>query len=122
SLLGLAMLVLRFKDRSPREWKVPPNITIGGVEIPIGLASVFLVLFATTIANLITKSVATISGVIFTGVFYGVFVISEKVNRRRLRRSQREMKEHFQLLHSENVERERVGARPGNVLVTVRDY
>jgi amino acid transporter len=122
SLLGLAMLVLRFKDRSPREWKVPPNITIGGVEIPIGLASVFLVLFTTTIANMITKSVATISGIIFTAVFYGVFVISERTNRRRLQRSAAEMKEHFQLLHSENVERERVGARPGNLLVTVRDY
>jgi amino acid transporter len=122
TLLALAMLVLRFKDRSPREWKVPPNITIAGVEIPIGLASVFLVLLSTSLVNLATKSIATVSGVIFTGLLTGVFVISERVNRRRMRRSAQEMKEHFQLLHSENVERERVGARPGNVLVTVRDY
>ena len=31
---ALAMVVLRFKDRSPREFKVPLNIRIGGVEIP----------------------------------------------------------------------------------------
>ena len=30
---ALAMVVLRFKDRSPREFKVPLNIRIGGVEI-----------------------------------------------------------------------------------------
>jgi amino acid transporter len=34
---GLAMLVLRFKDRSHREWKVPFNPRIGGTEVPVGL-------------------------------------------------------------------------------------
>ena len=34
---ALAMVVLRFKDRSPREFKVPLNMHIGGVEIPFGL-------------------------------------------------------------------------------------
>src|SRR6185369_13526019 len=29
---GLAMLMLRFKDRSPREWKVPFNLSLGGSE------------------------------------------------------------------------------------------
>jgi amino acid transporter len=32
---GLAMLVLRFTDRSKREWKVPLNIKLDGYEIPI---------------------------------------------------------------------------------------
>ena len=32
------------------------------------------------------------------------------------------MKEHFQLLQSDTVERAGLGIRPGNVLVTVRDY
>ena len=60
---SLAMLVLRFKYNGERGWKVPPNITIAGHEIPIGLASVFLVLFSTAIVNLFTKSVATVAGV-----------------------------------------------------------
>ena len=36
---ALAMVVLRFKDRSPREFKVPLNIRIRGVEVPIGLTA-----------------------------------------------------------------------------------
>ena len=42
---SLAMLVLRFKYKGERGWKVPPNITIAGHEIPVGLVAVFLVLF-----------------------------------------------------------------------------
>ena len=66
---SLAMLVLRFKYKGERGWKVPPNITIGGREIPIGLASVFLVLLSTAIVNLFTKSIATVAGVSFAGAF-----------------------------------------------------
>jgi amino acid transporter len=38
---SLAMLVLRWKYHGERGWKVPPNIRIGKIEIPIGLLSVF---------------------------------------------------------------------------------
>jgi len=78
----LAVMVLRFKDRSPREFMVPGNIRAGGVELPVGLALIFLVLLATAAMNLITKKVATISGSIFTVVFFGVFVYSEHWNER----------------------------------------
>ena len=44
---SLSMLVLRYKNKSERVWKVPPTFYIGKVEIPVGLASVFLVLFET---------------------------------------------------------------------------
>ena len=40
---SLAMLVLRWKYKGERGWKVPPNIRIGKREIPIGLISVFMV-------------------------------------------------------------------------------
>ena len=43
---ALAMVVLRFRDRRPREFMVPLNIKIGNVEIPIGLSLIFLVLLA----------------------------------------------------------------------------
>jgi amino acid transporter len=119
---SLAMLVLRFKYKGERGWKVPPNIHIGGVEIPLGLASVFLVLLSTAIVNLFTKSVATVAGIVFTGTFFVVFTISERVNRRKHALAEQQMKEHFQLLHSDTVERAELGIRPGNVLVTVRDY
>ncbi|HEU5451113.1 MAG TPA: APC family permease [Terriglobales bacterium] len=119
---SLAMLVLRFKYKGERGWKVPPNITIFGKEIPIGLASVCMVLLATATTNLFTKSVATVSGIIFTGVFFGLFAVSEQVNKRKFASAEAQMKEQFQLLHREDVQRESVGARAGNVLVAVRDY
>jgi amino acid transporter len=119
---SLAMLVLRFKYKGERGWKVPPNFTIAGREIPVGLASVFLVLLSTAIVNLFTKSVATIAGVAFTGTFFLIFAVSERVNQRKHALAQQEMKEHFQLLQRDTVERSGLGIRPGNVLVTVRDY
>ena len=62
---SLAMLVLRWKYHGERGWKVPPNIKIGKTEIPVGLFCVFLVLLSTAIVNLFTKSVATVSGIVF---------------------------------------------------------
>ena len=119
---SLAMLVLRFKYKGERGWKVPPNITIGNHEIPLGLMSVFFVLFATAIVNLFTKSVATIAGVAFAGTFFLIFTLSEKINHRKHALAQQEMKEHFQLQQSATVDREEIGIRPGNVLITARDY
>jgi amino acid transporter len=119
---SLAMLVLRFKFKGERGWKVPPNITIAGREIPVGLASVFLVLFAVALTNLFTKSVATVAGVAFTAAFFFIFTVSEQVNKRKHALAEQQMKEHFQLLQRDTVERTALGIRPGNVLVTVRDY
>jgi hypothetical protein len=119
---SLAMLVLRFKYKGERGWKVPPNITIRGVEIPLGLASVHMVLLTVAIVNLFTKSTATIAGVAFTIGFFILFAFSERVNKRKFANVEKAMKEHFQLLHHETIERETADVRPGNILVTVRDY
>jgi len=80
---GLAMLVLRFKDRSRREWKVPLNLNLGGKELPLGLGAVAAVLFSIAGVNLVTKQVATASGIAFTLVFFALFLVSEKLNQRR---------------------------------------
>ena len=119
---SLAMLVLRFKYKGERGWKVPPNITIRGVEIPLGLASVHMVLLTVAIVNLFTKSTATKAGVVFTIGFFILFAFSERVNKRKFANVEKAMKEHFQLLHHETVEREQADVRSGNILVTVRDY
>jgi amino acid transporter len=119
---SLAMLVLRFKFKGERGWKVPPNITIAGREIPIGLASVFMVLFSTAVVNLFTKSIATVAGLVFAGGFFLIFTVSEAVNRKKHALAEKQMQEHFQLSHSDTVERSGLGVRPGAVLVTVRDY
>jgi hypothetical protein len=119
---SLAMLVLRFKYKGVRGWKVPPNLTIGGHEIPIGLVSVFLVLLATALINLFTKSVATVAGVSFAIVFFVIFTVSERVNRKKFALAEQQMKDQFQLLQRETVDRDALNIRRGNVLVPVRDY
>jgi amino acid transporter len=80
---ALAMVVLRFKDRSPREYKVPLNIHVGNVEVPIGLSLIFLVLASTALLNFFTKEVATGGGLIFTTVFLCIFMVSEHFHEKR---------------------------------------
>jgi len=92
---ALAMVVLRFKDRSPREFKVPFNIRWGDVELPIGLGLIFLVLLVTALLNLFTKEVATVGGIGFTIAFLTVFVISERLHERRLRGKHHEHLDQF---------------------------
>ena len=119
---SLAMLVLRFKYKGERGWKVPVNIRIGKTELPLGLLSVHLALLSVAITNLFTKSIATKVGVVFAIAFFIIFYLSEKQIGRRSKNAEKGMMEHFQLEHSETVVREAVGIQPGNVLVTVRDY
>jgi len=118
---SLAMLVLRWKYHGERGWKVPPNIRIGKTEIPIGLLSVFLVLLSTAIVNLFTKSVATVSGIVFAAAFFVIFTVSERANLRKHAATARQMKDHFQLEHQDTVSRESAAIRPGGVMVTMRD-
>jgi hypothetical protein len=121
SFNSLSMLVLRFKDRSHREWKVPINLNIRGKEIPIGLGIIAVLLFSIALINLVTKEVATIAGVSFTLVFYVVFTISERINQRKLDKSIAAL-DQFMLNTQPDVSLEALGARPGSVLVAVRDY
>jgi amino acid transporter len=119
---SLAMLVLRFKYHGERGWKVPPNFRIGKTEIPLGLLSVHMVLLATAVTNLFTKSVATKAGIAFSIAFFIVFSASEKINKRKFAHVEQTMKEHFQLVQQDTIDRATIEVRPGSVLVTVRDH
>ena len=83
---AIATLVLRFKDRSPREFKVPGNIMVGGREIPIGIFVTTTILILVAIANLFTKPVATEWGVAFTICIFFVFLASELITKRQKKR------------------------------------
>ena len=118
-----AILVLRFKDRSPRQWKVPGNLVIGRVELPLGLAAIFLVLICVGVINLATKRVATVSGVAFTAFFFALFTISERLNRKHTeKREKREHREEFNLRHADQlgIVKDELD-KPNRVLVAVRD-
>ena len=118
---SLSILVLRWKYKGERGWKVPPNIRIGNFEVPVGLLSVFGVLLATATVNLFTKSIATASGVAFAAAFFIIFTVSERENLKKHARTAKEMRDHFQLEHQETVSRESIAIRPGGVMVTMRD-
>lgn len=117
---ALGTLVLRFQRRD-QEYKVPFNPRVGGREIPGGLALVTLFLLAVALANLVTKQFATIYGVSFTLLLFVVFTVSERINLAR-RAAEKQGLEEFNLELQRNVSPETVRARPGCVLVAVRDY
>jgi amino acid transporter len=118
---ALATLILRYKRPQEREWKVPLNFRFRGKEIPVGLVLVTLILFATAIANLVTKKIATISGLIFTAALFGVLLVSERVIASKKLSESKDL-EKFLLVDKSSITREVVGVRPGNILVAVRNY
>ncbi len=120
SFNGLAVLILRYKYTEHREWRVPGNLKIGKHEIPIGLGLITALLFLIAIANLLTKQDATIAGVVFSGVFYVILTISERYAKRE-QTGHEESLEQFRVFDNPELDHALVGARPGNVLVTVRD-
>ena len=122
-LKSLGVLALRYQ-RHDQEYKFPLNLRIGGVEVPVGLGVTTLILGFVAIANLFTKQIATIYGVAFTLVLFVVFTISERVNerKRRLQHLDKKPLEEFNLDHQTQVGAGTLHARPGCVLVAVRDY
>src|SRR5208282_3214287 len=93
---------------------------VRGVEIPLGLIMITVTLFALATINVLTKKVATISGVSFTILFFIVFELSDIANRKRRIGHAQEM-EKFRLDPHADLSVDSVSARPGNVLVAVRN-
>jgi amino acid transporter len=119
-LKSLGVLVLRH-HRHDQEYKTPINPRIAGREIPVGLIVTTLILFLVAIANLFSKQVATIYGVGFTIALFVLFTFSEKVNARKLRDKKSGLEE-FNLDMRPEITAQAVHARPGCILVAVRDY
>ena len=117
---GLAVLVLRYTEPGKRDYRVPLNFHIFGVEIPLGLALITLTLIALCVINLFTKEIATVSGLAFTIIFFSVFEISEAITRKHS--SQQAELDQFNLQSGDDLTPESLGVRPGNVLVMVRNY
>ncbi|MEE8425196.1 MAG: amino acid permease, partial [Elusimicrobiota bacterium] len=104
--MALAVMVLRYKPETAHEWKVPPNIRIGGREIPIGMIVIFGVLLMAGLLNLVTKKAATIWGGAFSIGFYLLILLSEKMNERRRRASEQ---------HREKLNQRHVSKLPGAI-------
>jgi amino acid transporter len=119
-LKSLGVLALRFQ-RSDQEYRTPINPTIAGRQWPVGLAATTLALLFIAVANLFSKQIATIYGITFTAALFALFTVSDRINAKR-RRAEKQGLEEFNLDHKTEVTTESVHARPGCVLVAVRDY
>jgi amino acid transporter len=117
---GLAVLVLRYTRPGVREFQVPFNFYIRGVQIPVGLSLITLTLFLIAVVNLFTKPVATMAGGTFSVLLFIVFSISE---RRAHRGGAAHMEmDQFNLELESELTPEAVGARAGNILVPVSNH
>lgn len=96
---AFSMLVLRFKDKKPREWQVPLNIKIGNTSFPIGLSVVFFALLFVALVNLFTKPIATVSGTLFAAAFFIMFLVSEFINKRKMMKENNLTEEQLELEH-----------------------
>jgi amino acid transporter/nucleotide-binding universal stress UspA family protein len=119
-LKSTGVLVLRFK-RHDQEYKTPLNFHIGRTEIPVGLFLTTAMLGLVAIANLFSKQIATIYGVSFTIGLFIIFTVSEILNKRKID-AKRAGFEEFNLDMRPDVAANTVHARPGCILVAVRDY
>ena len=119
-LKSTGVLVLRFK-RHDQEYKTPVNFHIGKTEIPVGLIVTTLILGLVAIANLFTKQIATVYGVSFTLVLFIVFTVSEVINKKKVDAAKAGLEE-FNLDMRPEIALYTVHARPGCILVAVRDY
>jgi len=118
----LAVLVLRWKDRSSREFMVPMNIRIKDVDVPIGITLVFVFLFGVAIANFFTKTLATKFGVLFTIVVYVFLRIFEFVNKKKSGAGHEHALEMVNLEFFENADPSSCGCKhEKRVLIATRD-
>jgi amino acid transporter len=120
AMKSIAVLVLRFTEPENRQWKVPGNLHIGKTEIPVGLMAISAVLLVTAVVNLFTKYEATIAGLIFSGVFFTIFTLSER-HVAKERHGKAEQLDQFRIYGNQELGSGAMGVRPGNILVAVRD-
>ena len=119
AMKGLAVLVLRYTHPGDREYRVPLNFKVFGVEIPVGLGLITLILLGIAVVNLFTKKEATIAGVTFSIFLFIVFTISERYTHHARGSAQHVEMDQFHLAMQGELTPEAVGARPGNILVPV---
>jgi amino acid transporter len=119
-LKSTGVLVLRFK-RHDQDYRTPINLRIGKLDLPIGLIVTTLILGMVAVAILFTKQIATLYGVSFTIGLFAIFSLSAVINRKRNHTDKAGLEE-FNLDMRPDVTAGTVHARPGCVLVAVRDY
>ena len=117
AMLALAVVILRFKRPRVPRWRVPLNFHMKSVEVPVGLLLIATVLFLLAGINLLTKTIATISGISFTIVLFTLLTICERHYKKRGGKENEE----FRFKVKEHLSTRSLGVRSGNTLVAVSD-
>src|SRR5439155_560457 len=90
-------------------------------EVPIGLGLILLVLLSAAVMNLLTKQVATVGGIVFTGIFFCIFTFSERYYEKKRRGAKHEHLEQFNRDTMPHVTPEALGLKlPYRKLVAIR--
>jgi amino acid transporter len=126
---ALGVVVLRFTHPRVPRWRVPFNVHVKSVEIPLGLLLITIVLFLLAGINVLTKKTATISGISFTAVLFILFTICERrykpKQRKRERRTwdqmQESQQERFRFEVKDHLSPRSLSVRSGNTLVATSD-
>ena len=84
--------------------------------------SLALTLFLIAVVNLFTKLDATVAGLIFSFVLFGVFEVSEHYTRKKHKGEAHVELDQFNVASQKELSPESVDCRPGNVLVPVSNY
>lgn len=110
----LSVTVLRYKNKTQREWKFPVNLHIGKMEVPLGLLATLTALFIIAFTNLLTKKEATIAGISFTAFLFLIFILSEK---QRKKSTETVGLDPFRVEANPTISRVTVNTRPHSILV-----
>jgi len=118
AIQGFIVLRLRYAEPGVREFRVPLNLRIGRIEIPVGLCVLTIFLAAVGFAGLF--GIGSIEGTICILLGLSAFAICEQVN---LKRSGIPISPGIlNLSPGEDLSAQALGVRPGNVLVVLHDY
>jgi len=117
---ALSVTVLRFKDPSQREWRVPGNIKFGSKEIPLGLIFITTVLFMVALTNFFTKTIATKAGLAFTLSLFLLFYLAEHFHHKN--KGGAKNAEQFNLQYKDSLSLDTLRLKhPRRLLIGVRD-
>ena len=114
-----ALVRYRFIRREKRAYRVPVNVRFRGVEWPIGLIMIALLLAIPGGALLVVLDPPTLAAAALINALALALVVSERRLTARPSATTAGLDE-FQLLPSDDVDLQQVDARPGNFLVPVR--
>jgi amino acid transporter len=129
AMKALAVVILRFTHpRAPR-WRVPFNFHVRSMEVPLGLLLITTALFLLAGINVLTKQIATISGMSFTVVLFILFTICERrykpkeheQKKRTWEQMQETGQDRFRFKIKEHLSPRSLSVRSGNALVAVSD-